>query len=96
MGTSEFLPIMVQNGVGLSKFSVTSSELQKSAVLAVYPTRMKIAYTTTVIFWQMMNTDGNLNLHVKKVKFKYKFTGYHYMAKFMFKTETCKPVTIRT
>ena len=50
-GTSEFLPIMVQNGVGLSKFSVTSSELQKSGVLAVYPTRMKIAYTTTVIFW---------------------------------------------
>ena len=30
----------------------------------------------------MMNTDGNLNLHVKKVKFNYKFTRYHYMANF--------------
>ena len=34
----------------------------------------------------MMNTDGNLNLHVKKIKFNYKFTRYHYIVKFMFKT----------
>ena len=33
-----------------------------------------------------MNTDGNLNLHVKKIKFNYKFTRYHYIVKFMFKT----------
>ena len=45
------LPMMVQKAVGLSKLSLTSSELQKSGSLAVYPTRRRIAYTTTVVFW---------------------------------------------
>jgi len=56
---------MVQNGVELSMLSTTSSELQNSVSLSVYPIRMNTAYTLTVMVWKMINTEGNLNLHVK-------------------------------
>ena len=63
-----FLPVMVQNGVGLSMLSTKSSELQKSSSLSVNAIRTNTKFTLTVMVGKMINTVGNLNLQQERTR----------------------------